>query len=755
MKLKTTFTSLLLATAVVAPVKADEGMWLLPFLKQQNSEQLKKAGLMMDIDDIYNPDATSMKDAIIIFGNGCTGEIISSEGLILTNHHCGYGAIQQHSTVEHDYLTDGFWAMDKSQELHTPGLQVRFIDKIEEVTDIINKAVEESGDEMKAFNTAFLSNKARELAGEEFLAQNPFVEVVIKPFYGGNRFFMFYMTVYNDIRMVGAPPSSIGKFGADTDNWMWPRHTGDFSLFRVYTSPDGKPAEYSADNVPLKPKRYFKISLGGVQENDYAMIMGFPGTTNRYYTSWEVKEMRDIENATRIEMRGVRQAEMLDEMLADPAVRIQYASKYARSSNYHKNSIGMNRGIDKLDVIGTKERQEEALRQWSATNNHPEYIEALDEIKTVMEALAPINLAYCQLNEGIRMAIECSQVPATGALKKALQDKNYAKVDTLIDVLRGKYAQFANKDYSRKVDQRVTKAMLKAYKAAVAEGERFAIYDLIDKKFKGNIDRYVDEAFKTSIFASDENFEKFCKKPTVKALEKDLLVALRNAFVDKYQEIRAEARPLDERLTKAKKVYIKGLLDMAGDTPTYPDANFTIRLTYGNVLPYSPADGVEYSYFTTQRGILEKEDPDNWEFVVPARLKELILAKDFGEYALPNGDLPTCFLSNNDITGGNSGSPVINAYGELIGAAFDGNWEAMSGDIVFEKELQRCINVDIRYILFIIDKYAGAKNLIEEMDIVREYRPNIKHTDIFDEKAFREEMEKMMKEFYNEENLKK
>ncbi len=719
MKQKNILVSLLLAAASAMPVAADEGMWLLPFLKQQNSEQLKKAGLLMDAGDIYNPDSTSMKDAVVIFGGGCTGEIISSEGLILTNHHCGYDAIQQHSSVEHDYLTDGFWAMDKSQELPTPGLQVRFIDKIEEVTDYIDKAVAESGDEMNAYNATFLNGKAREYIGEEFLAENPFAEVVIKPFYGGNRFFLFVQTVYNDVRMVGAPPSSIGKFGADTDNWMWPRHTGDFSLFRVYTAPDGKPAQYSADNVPMKPKRYFNISLKGVQENDYTMIMGFPGTTNRYFTSWEVKEMRDVENATRINMRGVRQKEMLEEMLADPAIRIQYSSKYAHSSNYHKNAIGMNRGIDKLDVIGDKQKQEEALRLWAAANNRPEYIAALDSIEAIMGELSAVDYLYNQLLEGINIAIECIKIPPTGMLIKALEEKDKAKADTLLQAVKEGYARFAGKDYNRQVDRRVTKAMLKAYRDAVPENDRIEIFNFIDKKYKGDIDRFVDDAFETSVFASDANFEKFCKKPSAKVLKNDLLVMQRNSFVNKWNELRAQILPLSQRLTKAKKTYIQGLLEMAGDAPTYPDANFTIRLTYGNVLPYSPADGVQYDFYTTQRGILEKEDPDNWEFVVPARLKELIYQKDFGEYAMPNGELPICFLSNNDITGGNSGSPVINANGELIGAAFDGNWEAMSGDIVFEKELQRCINVDIRYILFIIDKYAGAKNLIDEMTIVR------------------------------------
>ena len=719
MKVKATFVSLLLMAATALPAAADEGMWLLPFLKQQNSEQLKQAGLLMEVDDIYNPDGGSMKDAVVIFGGGCTGEIISPEGLILTNHHCGYDAIQQHSNVEHDYLSDGFWAMSKSEELYTPGLQVRFIDRIEEVTDIIDRAVEESGDEMNAYNTAFLNKKARELVGKEFLAENPFTEAIIKPFYGGNRFFLFVQTVYNDIRMVGAPPSSIGKFGADTDNWMWPRHTGDFSLFRVYTSPDGKPAKYSADNVPMKPKRYFNISLRGVEENDYAMIMGFPGTTNRYYSSWEIEEMRDVINATRINMRGARQAEMLDEMLADPAVRIQYASKYARSSNYHKNAIGMNRGIEKLDVIGTKRQQEEALRQWAAGNNRPEYIAALDSLAAIMKELSAVDYLFYQLYEGIDIAVECTKIPSGNQLKKALAEKNRAAADSLLQNLKAAYARFANKDYSRQVDIRVTKAMLKAYREAVPREEQMDIFNYIDKNFKGDIERFVDVAFATSIFGSEANFEKFCNKPSAKAIEKDLLIKLRNSFEEKKNELRAQILPLNRRLTKAQKVYIKGLLEMAGDAPTYPDANFTIRLTYGNVLPYSPADGVEYSYFTTQRGILEKEDPDNWEFVVPARLKELIYQKDFGEYALDNGELPVCFLSNNDITGGNSGSPVINANGELIGAAFDGNWEAMSGDIIFEKDLQRCINVDIRYILFIIDKYAGARNIIDEMTIVR------------------------------------
>ena len=711
----------LFLTSGILSAHADEGMWMLTDLKQQNEVAMTELGLLIPAEQIYNPNSIALKDAVVHFGGGCTGEVISAEGLVLTNHHCGYGAIQQHSSVEHDYLTDGFWAMSRSEELPCKGLTVTYIDEIMDVTDYVNDQLQIDSDPN---GTNYLSPKYLAMIADRFLSAQGITltsgrKAELKAFYGGNKYYLFLKTTYSDIRMVGAPPSSIGKFGADTDNWMWPRHTGDFSLFRVYTAPDGKPAEYSADNVPMKPKRYFNISLKGVAENDYAMIMGFPGTTNRYYTSWEIEDMRDVVNATRINMRGVRQAEMLDEMLADPAVRIQYASKYARSSNYHKNAIGMNRGIDKLDVIGEKQKEEEALRQWSRANNHPEYIAALDSIEAVMKELSSVNYAYYQLLEGIAIAVEFSQVPPTGALIKALKEKNQPRVDSLMTILKENYGKFADKNYNRKVDRRVAKAMLKAYRDAVPEGERLAIFDLIDKKFKGDIDRYVDAAFEKSVFAGDANFEKFCKKPSAKALENDLMVALRNAYIEKSIELSGKRKPLNDRLTRAKKIYIKGLLDMAGDAPTYPDANFTIRMTYGNVLPYSPADGVDYRYYTTQRGILEKEDPDNWEFVVPAKLKELIINKDFGEYAMENGDLPCCFLSNNDITGGNSGSPVINANGELIGAAFDGNWEAMSGDIVFEKDLQRCINVDIRYVLFIIDKYAGAKNLIDEMTIIR------------------------------------
>ncbi|MCP9611131.1 S46 family peptidase [Coprobacter tertius] len=721
MKLNKLILPLAFAT-LFAPVKADEGMWLLPLLKQQNAEKLKELGLKLDVDDIYNPDSTSLKDAIVIFGGGCTGEVISPEGLILTNHHCGYGSIQQHSTVEHDYLKDGFWAMNRSEELPTPGLQVRFIDKIEEVTDIVKTELEKDSTSniMKPFDTKFLHEIAVNRIGKEYLEEHPYVEVVIKPFYGGNRYFMFTMNVYNDVRMVGAPPSSIGKFGADTDNWMWPRHTGDFSLFRVYMGKDGKPAEYSPENVPLKPKRFLNISLKGIEENDFAMIMGFPGTTNRYYTSWEVKQRRNIINDRMIKIRDVRQKEMLDEMLADPQVRIQYSAKYAASSNYWKNSIGMNRGIDKLDVIGQKEKEEAAFRKWALDNNKPEYLRALDSLKVAIENTDSIKYQLRTLTEALYQGIEFRKVPyISPKLVKAIKSKNKDIIAKELDNLKESYQIFANKDYNRKVDNRVAKAMLKAYMKDIPPADRPDIFAYIDKKYKGNTDKFIDDCFKKSIFGSDENFEKFLKKPTVKAIENDPMIMFSRSVSKKGYELTQELIPYNNDFALANKEYIKGLLEMNADKPAYPDANFSIRLTYGQVLPYSPADGIIDNYYTTLKGVMEKEDPNNWEFVVPEKLKKLYETKDFGPYAMKNGEMPCCFISNNDITGGNSGSPVINANGELIGAAFDGNWEAMSGDIVFEPDLQRTISVDIRYILFIIDKYANAGHLLKEMNLVK------------------------------------
>ena len=708
------------ALAVLSPaiMVADEGMWLLPFLKQQNSESLKKLGLKLEVDDIYSPDEVSLKDAIVVFGKGCTGEVISDEGLILTNHHCGYSWIQQHSSVDHDYLTDGFWAYSKSEELPTPGLEVRFIDRIVDVTDSIKVAVEEAGDPMKAYDLMFLNKMSKRLAGEEFIKENPFVEVVIKPFYGGNKFFMFYQTVYKDVRMVGTPPSSIGKFGYDTDNWMWPRHTGDFSLFRVYTDKDGKAAEYSADNIPMKPKHHLPISLKGVEQGDYSMTIGFPGTTNRYDISEEIIHYRDIVNAARIEMRGVRLDVLEKLMQADDKVRIQYASKYASSSNYWKNAIGMNRGIKRLSVIDSKLKAEKEYRDWAYANNMPQYAEALDNMITALRNLYPIKYQRQMMTEGLSTAVEFSKVPSADALIKAIESKDKEAIDKEIKAFKEAYAKFNNKDYDPEVDRQVAKAMIKKFISMFSAEERPDVFAFIDKKYKGDTDKFIDDCFDKSVFADSAKFNKFMEKPSAKVLKNDLMLKYANSVRAKIRNLAFATKTYNKDLTLAKQVYIEGLLKMREGTPIYPDANFTIRLSAGQVQPYKPADAVSYNFFTTMEGIFEKEDSTNYEFEVPAKLKEIWLNKDYGRYAEEDGRMIVNIISSNDITGGNSGSPLINGNGELIGLAFDGNWEAMSGDIIFEPNMQRTISVDIRYVMLIIEKFAGAMNIIDEIDFV-------------------------------------
>ncbi|MBP3353501.1 MAG: S46 family peptidase [Bacteroidales bacterium] len=707
-----------LAVAMPATMIADEGMWLLPFLKQQNSESLKKMGLKLEVDDIYSPDEVSLKDAIVIFGRGCTGEVISDEGLILTNHHCGYSSIQQHSSVEHDYLTDGFWAYSKSEELPTPGLEVRFIDKIVDVTDSVLVAVKECGDPMKAYDEMFLNKISRRLAGEDFIKANPFVEVVTKPFYGGNKFLMFYQTVYKDVRMVGTPPSSIGKYGYDTDNWMWPRHTGDFSLFRVYTDKDGKAAEYSPENIPMKPKHHLPISLKGIKQGDYSMTIGFPGTTNRYDISEEIVHYRDIVNAARIEMRGVRLETLNKLMQADDKVRIQYASKFASSSNYWKNAIGMNRGVKKLSVIDSKLKAEKEYREWAYANNMPQYAEALDNMIIALQNLYPIKYQRQMLREALSTAVEFSKVPNADALIKALGSKDKENINKEVKAYKESYAKFNDKDYDPEVDRQVSKAMIKKYISMFPAEQRPDIFAFIDKKYKGDTDKFIDDCFNKSIFADSVKFNKFMEKPSAKVLKNDLMLKYANSVRAKNRELALSTKAYNKDLTLAKQVYIEGLLKMREGTPVYPDANFTIRMSAGQVQPYKPADAVSYNYFTTMEGIFEKEDSTNYEFIVPAKLKEIWQNKDYGRYAEEDGTMYVNFISSNDITGGNSGSPVINGNGELIGLAFDGNWEAMSGDIIFEPNMQRTISVDIRYVMLIIEKYAGALNIIEEIDFV-------------------------------------
>ncbi len=710
---------LLVSVITVGSLRADEGMWLLPLLDKLNIPTMQKMGCELTADQIYSINHSSLKDAIVIFGGGCTGEMISDEGLLLTNHHCGYDAIQQHSSVEHDYLSDGFWAMSHGEELYTPNLKVTFLVRMEDVTDRVNAKLADIMTETQrqdAIDKVSFDITSEATAGTHYDAS-------VESYFGGNRFYLLVYEIYTDVRMVGAPPSSIGKFGADTDNWMWPRHTGDFSIFRVYAGSDGKPADYSPDNVPLKPKHFLPVSLKGVEKDDFAMVMGYPGSTDRYMTSYEVDELLEMRLPTRVKIRGEKQEIMMRHMQADPAVRIKYATKYSRSSNYWKYSIGQAQGIKRLDVYGRKSDQEQRFTQWVSADatRQAKYAEALPLIRSGVEANGEYHKVLMYLSECFLQSVELMTFSMRFRILFDELDKDkpdQEKIKMLTEVLWKRAADFY-KDYDQAVDREVTEAMSRRYFNDISEQYYPEFYQTIAKKYKGNISKYTQDWFAKSIFADPDRLDAFLQKPTAKALKKDPVFMAGKSVRALYEGLGNDVAVGDEKSEKGHRLYIAGVLEMDKDKIWYPDANFTMRLTYGTVRDYFPRDAVYYNYYTTLKGVMEKKDPDNWEFVVDDRLEELFETKDFGPYANKDGEMPVCFISNNDITGGNSGSPVINGKGHLIGLAFDGNWEAMSGDIVFEPDIQRTISVDIRYVLFIIDKFAGAKHLINEMKIVR------------------------------------
>ena len=703
---------------------ADEGMWMLHLLKQQKYAQMRELGLKLEDYDIYNPNGSSLKDAVVQFGEGCTGEIISSQGLVLTNHHCGYGQIQNHSTIENNYLDNGFWAATRAEELPNPELTVTFIENIEDVTDYVrqclirDKAKDRHG--VMHLSPSYLKQIAEERAGVDFLKNNFGIGVEIKPIFEGNRYILFTTKKYYDVRLVGAPPSAIGKFGADTDNWMWPRHTGDFTLFRIYTDKEGNPAQYSPDNIPLNPKRWFEISIQGVKENDFAMILGFPGTTNKYYTSWEVAERRDIDNSVRINMRRIRQEAMLEEMLRDRQMKIQYASKYSGSTNGYKSAIGSNWAINMRNFDQVKKRQQAKLLDWAEKNGKAEYREALDSIREIVLGRSDLRFRERMLNEGIIRGIEFMKIPTrhVDSLIVALQNNLTAKADSFTLLLIDDYRLFADKDYNVSVDKKVTKALLSEYIRLVPRAVQPDILSDIYTHFGGDVSLFVDSVFENSIFGSNDNFEQYLKNAhRVNTLQKDPMF---NFIKSVSKELSVLGDKLKERnpdFEKARTKYLEGILTMDGALEHFPDANLTLRLAYGQVKGYSPRDAVYYRHQTTLDGVMEKEDSTNWEFVVPEKLKQLYNARDFGKYALPDGKMPVAFSANTHTTGGNSGSPVLDANGRLIGVNFDRNWEGVGGDIQYLPDYQRSIIVDIRYVLFVIDKYAGAKHLIEEMDI--------------------------------------
>ncbi|MFZ5554722.1 MAG: S46 family peptidase [Bacteroidota bacterium] len=708
---------ILIALCLGQGVRADEGMWLLMHLKKLNYEDMQKKGLKLTPEDIYDINKPGLKDAVVSLGGFCTGEIISNEGLMLTNHHCAFDAVQSFSSVEHDYLTDGFWAKNKSEEMNVPGLYCQFLVRMENVTSDVLAAIGDitTGPERQAAAQKKMSElRKKAIEGTTYKAE-------VKPFFDGNEYYLFVYEVFTDIRLVGVPPSSIGKFGGDTDNWMWPRHTGDFALLRVYAGTDNKPAAYSPSNVPYKPKHFLPVSLKGVNKDDYAMIMGYPGSTDRFLTSWGVKQAIDFEQPARVKVRQTRLEIMKKDMDASDAIRIQYASHYAQISNYWKYFIGQTRGLKRLHVYERKKAEEEAFAAWVNGNDDRKklYGNVLNDISTAFATTDKTVLADVYFQEcvfGIEIfTLFTKYFPLYGALKGKTKDQ--ATLAAVVESAKPEMEEYF-KNHNAATDTKLMAAMLELYYNDIDTAYRPKELTAIHKKNKGDFKKFAEKYYAKSVFTDKTRLENFLKKPALEGIEKDPGFALMLGFINKYRDYSEKTEAVNNQLNDAIRLYVDGVRKMNTAKKYYPNANFTMRLTYGTVQDYYPQDGMHYLYYTTLDGIMEKEDPKNEEFIVPAKLKELWEKKDYGQYG-ENGVMKVGFITNNDITGGNSGSPVINANGELIGCAFDGNWESMSGDIAFENSLQRTIVVDIRYVLFVIDKFAGAKHLVDEMKLVK------------------------------------
>ena len=716
MTMRKSLFALLVALGVSALARADEGMWLLEQLSKKYPELVKR-GLAMQEYDLYNPNGTSLKDAVVHFDGGCTGEVISSQGLVLTNHHCGYDAIQKLSSVEHNYLEDGYWAKSFAEELPAEGVVVSFVDKIEDVTAYVQAELKKirKGTGMEYLSRHYLDGLARKRVGEAYLKAHPGTTVEIRPFYNGNKYLMFTNKVYSDIRFVGAPPSAVGKFGADTDNWKYPRHAGDISIFRIYADANGNPAPYSKSNVPLKPKRWFNISTDGVQKEDLAMIMGFPGRTNHFFLPSEVEEWKTIDNDIRIRMRQIRQEVMLKDMLADPKVNIMYAAKYARSQNAYKRAIGANFGIEKNNFKATKQQEMESLLEWSKANAPKSYRSYAEAIATIDKAIAgrrDMRRQFWYLDEGLWQAIEATRAPGA---------------DDPLTATDRAFLAYNNKDYLPALDAKIAKAELAEYTRQIDRKDwPEAIADGIDQF--GSVESYVDVMFAQSTFTTPEGFEAFKKlspKEQQVVLTTDLMSRFAASVRTKREQLTKALRAFDNPIDLARRTYVGGILAQRGEENLWPDANSTLRFTFGNVRGYSPVDGVEYQVPTTLRGVMEKEDPTSWEFAVPARLKEIYAKQLYGagqRWAFKNAsggyEMPVNFAATTHTTGGNSGSPVFNKCGDLIGINFDRNWEGVGGDIQYLPSYQRSIICDIRYVLLLIDQLGECPRLIDELSLV-------------------------------------
>lgn len=699
------------------PAKADEGMWLPMFIKRLNYTDMQREGLQLTAEEIYSINNSSLKDAIAHFGGGCTSEVVSGEGLLLTNHHCGFSYIANHSTAEKDYLKNGFWAYDKSEELTNPDLKASFLVRMEDVTDELQKVLRSDMSESERQQALVPAAKAI----EEKASENGRFRAQVKSFFKGNEFYLFVYEDYTDVRLVGAPPSSIGKYGGDTDNWMWPRHTGDFSMFRIYADKDNNPAAISDDNVPYKPKHHLPVNIGGIKEDDFAMIMGYPGSTERYLTSWGIEFKIQEEYPAFVEARDLKLKIMKEAMDASDEVRINYASNYARTANYWKNRIGMIKALTKNKTADKKRKIESDLEAWINADEErkAEYGEIFDLYREYYStAAATIKGDQYLMQAGIQgssfglFSLQLGRM-VQGYLASQSDDSKQAIV-AAVDAFYG--------ETNLALEEKLMRGLFALVYERTPYEQLPAEFSGITKEFNGDIQALVDAVVAQSILFQPEQLKTaIAEGKDLENLGDDLGMRVFNSFIQHYfasQQDPARSE-MSEKLNRANRKFVRALRMSNPEHNYYPDANSTMRLTYGKVLPYYPRDGVKYQYYTTLAGVIEKYQPGDDEFDLPQKLIDLYDAKDYGNYADENGKLPVAFLTNHDITGGNSGSPVINAKGELIGTAFDGNWEAMSGDIEFEQNLQRTISVDIRYTLFIIEKYAGAKNIIDELTIVR------------------------------------
>lgn len=722
----------------------DEGMWIPMLIERLNYADMKKEGLQLTPEELYSVNHSSVKDAIVGLSNGnltrgffCSAEVVSPEGLILTNHHCAYPRIQDHSTVEHDYLEDGFWAKSEDQELPNEGMTASFLVRMDDVTNKVLAEVDTGMSERER------SRAIDKVSGklEKQNSEKGKYDVFVKSFFSGNKYYMFVYITYKDVRLVGAPPSDIGKFGGDKDNWMWPRHTGDFSMFRIYTAPDGSPAEYSEDNVPLDPEHFLPISIKGVEKNDFSMIWGYPGSTERYKTSWGVKQAMNKRNPTVVDIRDKKLDIMREAMNKDKEIDIMYASKYAHTANYWKYYKGQTLGLKKLNVYDKKKELEKKFRNWISKkeSRKEKYEEALPLIKKGYEitdtTITPQKYLEEALFQGGSFIMKVyGYRNLYGKLKKYHEKdkigwkfwkifKESARDTSVLNpIVRGLRSQldgqFENYDYQLEHD--VFAALLKMYYENVPEKNMPSVMDKIEEKYESDVQAYADNLFKNSIFVKKERMKKFLDNPEYEVLAEDPGFEYAMSVINELREIYGPVREANTKISHGKRLFIQGLRKMNPDKKYYPNGNSTLRMTYGEVKDYYPKDAVYYDYYTTLEGVMEKKDQDSRKFDVPKKLVKLYKNKNYGRYAREDGTMPVCFITDNDITGGNSGSPVINGKGHLIGTAFDGNWEGMAGDIYFEPELQRTINVDARYILFIIDKLANADNLIEEMTIIKD-----------------------------------